>query len=128
MNEVTKQDTAVANKSTEAKSVRYQRPHYWVDETDHGFMVEAFMPGVTRDSVEISVEQGELIVIGRRDAAVPSGWKVLHRESSPLAYRLSLTLGDQVNTEKIEAELVDGVLKILLAKAEEAKPRKIKVK
>lgn len=128
MNEQSKQSTAVAKEPTKATSIRYQRPHYWVDEMDSGFKVEAYMPGVTRDSVDISVEKGELVVIGRRDAATPGEWKVLHRESSPLAYRLGLTLGDQINHEKIEAELVDGVLTIMLAKAEEAKPLRIKVK
>jgi len=128
MNELSKSNTAVANPTKQAETVRYQRPQYWVDEAEQGFTVEAYMPGVTSDSVDISVEQGELIVIGRRTNSTPSEWKVLHRESTPHAFRLALNLGDHVNQEKIEAELVDGVLKVALPKAEEAKPRKIKVK
>ena len=103
------------------------RPFFEVDETDAAYGVTVYLPGVSKEGLEITDEGGELRVTGRRASRLPEGLTALHRESSDAAYELVLTHDNTVDTGKIEAELKDGVLRLALAKAESAKPRKISI-
>jgi len=105
----------------------YAIPAYEVKESAEAFGLEVFMPGVAKDAVEISIDQGELLVTGSRAWKSPEGWTEIFRESSLLDFRLRLDLNDAVNVEKINAELEAGVLRVTLPKAEELKPRRIDV-
>lgn len=107
------------------------RPQYVVpaanvrDDQD-GYVVEAEMPGVPKDGLELTVENGELVIIGRR-AAVQSSGKPVYRESRRLDYRRAFELDPSIDTTKITAKLDQGVLTLHLPKAEAVKPRKIAV-
>jgi HSP20 family protein len=111
----------------EGDTVATRRPRYEVSETENAYSVTVSLPGVAKDSLEITDENGELRISGKRAAALPEGRVALHRETSDAAYELVLAHDGTVDTEKIGAELKDGVLSLTLAKAESAKPRKITV-
>jgi HSP20 family protein len=104
-----------------------RRPRYEVEETEGAYALTVFLPGVSRDALEITDEDGELRITGRRAQGAPAGSEVLHRESSDASFELVLTHDNTVDAGKIVAELKDGVLSLSLAKAESAKPRKISV-
>jgi HSP20 family protein len=104
-----------------------RRPQYEVTETDAGYTLEVNLPGVSREGLSITDENGELTITGKRSAAFPEGRGVLHRETSDASFELVLTHDNSIDSERIEAELRDGVLQLKLAKAESAKPRKIAV-
>jgi len=103
------------------------RPLFEIDETDAGYGVTVYLPGVAKDGLEITDEGDELRITGRRASKMPGGLTALHRESSDADYELVLTHDSTVDTGKIGAELKDGILRLALAKAESAKPRKISV-
>jgi HSP20 family molecular chaperone IbpA len=103
------------------------RPYFEIDETDGAYGVTVQMPGVSKDGLEITAEGGELRITGKRSMKLPDGVTALHRESSDAAFELVLTHDSTVNTGKIGAELKDGILRVALAKAESAKPRKIAI-
>lgn len=105
----------------------YAIPAYEVKESAEAFGLEIFLPGVAKDAVEISIDQGELVVTGGRTWKTPEGWTEIFRESSSLDFRLRLDLNDAVNVDKINAELELGVLRVTLPKAEALKPRRIDV-
>jgi HSP20 family protein len=84
------------------------------------------MPGVSKDGLELTVENGELVIIGRRTAAQPAG-QLVYRESRRLDYRRAFELDPSIDTTKISAKLDQGVLTLHLPKAEAVKPRKITV-
>lgn len=91
------------------------------------YLIEAEMPGVSKDGLEIMVEGNELTIIGRRKPETIEG--ELWYSESPLAdYRRVFELGPDVDTSRITAELDQGVLKLHLPKSEQAKPRKIEIK
>jgi len=103
------------------------RPYFEIDETDGGYGVTVYLPGVSKDGLEITDEGGELRITGKRTSNLAGGLTALHRESSDAAYELLLTHDNTVDAGNIQAELKDGVLRLTLAKAESAKPRKIAI-
>jgi HSP20 family protein len=103
------------------------RPFYEVTETEGSFDLTVELPGVAKEGLEISDEDGRLHITAKRVGTLPSGPTVLHRETSDAPYELVLTHDNAVDSSKIEAELRDGVLRVKIGKAESAKPRKIAV-
>ena len=84
------------------------------------------MPGVSKDGLEISIENNELSIFGRRSNPTIDGTPV-HRESQPYNYRRSFEIDPSIDSAKIAARVSQGVVTLTLPKAEEVKPRKITV-
>ena len=103
------------------------RPVYHVNETAAAFDLTVYLPGVAKTCLELTAEDGVLVVRGTRAAKQPEGWTALYRETSDAAYELTLTHDNTIDADKIDAELKDGGLRVTLPKAESVKPRKIAV-
>jgi HSP20 family molecular chaperone IbpA len=104
-----------------------RRPTYTINETDSAFRLTVNLPGVSKEGLEVTDENGQLRIVGRPTRRLPEGAVALHRESSERSFELVLEHDTTVNPEKIEAEMKDGILNLTLAKAESARPRKISV-
>jgi len=109
-----------------ANRVSYLTPLANILGTKDGYVLEAEMPGVSKDGVEITVENGELTIVGHR-AAVESRGRELYRESRPTDFRRSFELDPSIDAAHITAKVDQGVLTLHLPKAEAVKPRKITV-
>jgi HSP20 family protein len=96
-------------------------------EQGDALLVEMELPGVKSDQVDISVAGGELSVKVNRPEIDQEGVTYHRRERPVGSFTRVLRLPVEVNADKVEAELHDGVLLITLPKAESAKPRKINV-
>ncbi len=116
-----------ARRETGTESVPTVKPAYEIKETDDAFGVTVHLPGVAKDGLELTVEEGSFRIIGRRAWKQPEGWTALYRESDEAPFELVLTHDNAINAEKIHAELRDGVLRVSLPKHEAIKPRKIAV-
>lgn len=103
------------------------KPVYELKETDEAWGLTVQLPGVAKDGLELSAEDGVLSIRGRRAWQKPEGWTPLYRETVDASYALSLEHDNSVDMDKIHAELKDGVLRVSLPKAEAVKPRKIAV-
>jgi len=103
------------------------KPAYEIKETADAFGVTVQLPGVTKDGLEITAEEGVLRIVGRRGWKQPEGWTALYRESADAPFELVLTHDNAIDAEKIHAEIRDGVLRVSLPKHEAVKPRKIAV-
>ena len=104
----------------------YLQPAVNVVETQDGYLLEAEMPGVGKDGLEVLLEDNELTILGRRGPAA-NGLQPLYRESVDRDYRRSFVLDPAIDTAKISARIERGVLTLTLPKAEKVKPRKISV-
>lgn len=98
----------------------------WEDKD--GFYVEADVPGLSMDALEIFVQEGdELSIKGSRpDREIEGEWH--HRERKIGDFERTIKLSDAVDVENVEAELLNGVLTIKLPKSEAVKPRRIDIK
>jgi HSP20 family molecular chaperone IbpA len=104
------------------------KPAFEIKETPDAFGATVHLPGVARDGLEITAEEGQVRIVGRRAWKQPEGWTTLYRESADAPFELVLTHDNLVNLDAIAAELRDGVLRVSLPKHEALKPRKIAVK
>ena len=98
-----------------------------LEETDDVFLVEADLPGVKRENVNVELVGNELAISGEIKETERKG--VVRRQSrrtGRFSYRVSLP--SHVDPEKVEANLSDGVLKVRVAKAERAQRRRIDIK
>ena len=121
-------DTLVRENSGRAtrETERFVTPPASVNETADSYMLELEMPGVSKDGLDISIENNELSIVGRRSNSAVEG-TLIHRESRPHDYRRSFEIDPSIDTGKITARITQGVVTLTLPKAEEVKPRRIKV-
>jgi HSP20 family molecular chaperone IbpA len=103
------------------------KPVFEIKETAEAYGVTVQLPGVVKDGLELTVEDGLVRVLGRRSWQPPADWTALYRETADAAYELVLTHDNLINADKVAAELRDGVLRLSLPKTEALKPRKITV-
>jgi HSP20 family protein len=97
----------------------------WEDD-DHIY-VEAELPGITRDEIDLTLERGLLTISGERKIDERPGADDLRERYFGRVYRC-LTLPSAVDEKKVDATMKDGILRIVLDKAPEAKPHRIEVK
>jgi HSP20 family molecular chaperone IbpA len=97
-------------------------------ETEDSLTMVLEMPGVVRDNIEVSVENGVLTVEGKINFDKYEGLQPVYSEYNVGPYRRAFRLSSRIDHDKISAELLDGVITLVLPKAEEAKPRRIEVR
>jgi HSP20 family protein len=119
-----KPDVQAQPASREAR-VHYLTPLANIVETADGYVLEAEMPGVTKSGLEITVENGELTIVGRRQKEHPG--QPIYRESRDWDYRRVFELDPSIDVNNISAKVENGLLRLHLPKAESVKPRKITV-
>ncbi|OLA97149.1 MAG: heat-shock protein Hsp20 [Verrucomicrobia bacterium 13_2_20CM_55_10] len=109
-----------------AQTEQFIAPPASVTESADGYMLEIEMPGVKKDGLDISVENNELNVIGRRSLPAVEG-ALIHHESRPENFRRTFEIDPSIDAEKISAKIDQGLVTLTLPTAEHVKPRKITV-
>jgi HSP20 family molecular chaperone IbpA len=92
-----------------------------------GITVQADMPGVSKDRLNVRVESDTLSIEGEAKLPVPEGMEALYADVRSARYQRSFSLSNELDREKIDASLIDGVLTLRIPKREELRPRKIEV-
>lgn len=125
MNQISKADSKNLTQ-TNSTQRQYLTPLANITETLEGYVLEAEMPGVSKDGLEITVENGDLTIVGRRTAYESPGVH-LYGEVRNADYRRAFELDASIDTARISARIDQGVLTLVLPKAEAVKPRQIAV-
>ncbi len=98
-----------------------------IEETDDAFVVEAEIPGVKAEDVDVELDDDQLVIHG--EIKERERTRVLRRQTRRTgAFDYRVSLPGQVDPDKVEASLKDGVLRLELRKTESAKPRRIEIK
>jgi HSP20 family protein len=103
-------------------------PRVDIYETDDSLVMLADMPGVDENSVDITLEKNVLSINGYVELEQPDNYSLTYGEYEVGDYQRSFTLSDEIDRDKIEAIVKNGVLRLHLPKAGPAKTRKITVK
>ncbi len=114
---------------SEELSSRGWLPPVDIRETDEALTLHAEIPGLTKDDVNITLENNVLTISGERKFEKDAKKDNYHRiERAYGAFSRSFSLPANVRTDQVRASFQDGVLTVSLPKAEEAKPRRIEIK
>lgn len=97
-------------------------------ETDEGLVLEADLPGVSGENLRVCVNGNVLEIYGKVKWPVPEDARAIYEELRLGNFFRSLILPDDVNADAISAEFQNGVLRLVLPKLSQAKPRRIEVK
>lgn len=96
---------------------------------DQGSQLEiiAEVPGINKDELNIKIQGNYLEISGVRNSDSPEGYKAHRVERGVVSFSRSFTLPTDVDAEKATASLKNGVLRLILPKVEEAKPKQISI-
>ena len=107
--------------------VTQKSPAVNIAETDNSFRIEVAAPGLKKNDFTIKVDQDVLTISAKREAKTEDkGDRYTRREFSYFEFTRNFHLPETINAEEIDAKYEDGVLNVILAKKEEAKPAPIK--
>lgn len=121
-----KDDKSVVKREVTRHPEFFASPLVDIYETSDSLTLLADLPGVDKDGLKVSVEEGVLTIEGR--VAEQPRQNFLLQEFEPVNFFRQFELSEHVSQERISAELKHGVLTLRLPKAEAAKPRQIEVK
>ncbi|MCP4291583.1 MAG: Hsp20/alpha crystallin family protein [bacterium] len=106
-----------------------RNPKADVLEGELEFRIAMELPGVSPDSLDISLENQTLSVKATRETKVPEGFELVrHERPEKSEFHRTFNLGNAVNAEGIEASFEQGILTLVLPKSKQSLPRKIEVK
>ena len=114
-------------KAEAGQRVEYFSPVVNLHQDADGFTLEVEMPGVGKQGVEVTVEDGKLILGGHRTAAASDFGRAVYRERRMGEYRRVFDLDPSIDAARISARIEQGLLTVHLPKTEAVKPRKITV-
>jgi len=107
---------------------RFVVPPVDVFENDASITLLADLPGVAREQLHVRVDGDHLVLEATANTAGPENMEIVYGELQWPAYRRQFTLSRELDTQRIEAQLRDGVLRLTIPKAEDARPRRIDVR
>jgi HSP20 family protein len=97
-------------------------------EDVHGITVQAEMPGVSKDRLNVQADRNNLLIEGDIVIDMPQGIEAVYADVRATRYRRSFVLSGELDSDKIEANLKDGVLTVRIPKRAEFRSRRIEVR
>ena len=97
-------------------------------EDRHGITVQAEMPGVSKERLNVQADRNSLVIEGDVAIDIPAAMEALYADIQSTRYRRSFVLSGELEPDRIEANLKDGVLTVRIPKRAEFRPRKIEVR
>lgn len=105
----------------------YLVPPVTIFESDEGVTLQVDLPGVSRERVQLQFEQETLTLEGQLSVELGEDMKAVHAELQTPHFRRSFTVGSELESDNISAEMQDGVLTIKIPKRPTARPQKIEI-
>ncbi len=96
-------------------------------ETPDGLVLQADLPGVTLETLELQVQDNKLTLFGRVNHVLPPNARLIHQEYALGHFLRSFILSDEVDHERVTAKLNQGVLEVVLPRIPKSEPRRIQV-
>jgi HSP20 family protein len=126
--DVQKQEEAPADEMERTRSHRSFVPKADIYETEKDIIVLTDIPGANEKTVDVTLEKNVLSINAYIEPSIPSGFDIAYAEYEEGDYQRSFRLSNEIDRDKIEAIVSDGVLRLRLPKSQEAATKKIAVK
>jgi HSP20 family molecular chaperone IbpA len=104
------------------------RPDVDIFEDKEGITLKADLPGVTREGLDIQVDNETLSIDAKVETQMPEVMQALYADLRATRYQRSFSLSSELDGDKAEASLMDGVLSLRIPKREQYQPRKIEIR
>lgn len=117
----------VEKEQEQTRPMRAFLPTVDIYETEDALTVVLEMPGVARNNIDVNVDNGVLMIEGKIDFGKYEDLQPVYSEYNIGPFRRSFRISSRIDQDKIKAEMRDGVISLILPKAEQAKPRRIEV-
>jgi len=111
----------------QAEQENFLRPAVDIYEDSTGITVKADLPGVSRDRLDVQVDGNNLTIEGQAAIDMPEGMESLYADVNATRFRRSFALSNELEADKISAEMNNGELTLRLPKRAEVQPRKIEI-
>ncbi len=108
--------------------MRTMMPAVDIFEDEQGITLCAEMPGVSKERLEVHADRNGLSIQGDVSIEMPEGMQALYADVQATRYQRSFTLSGELDPERIDAQLKDGVLTLKIPKRAEFRPRRIEVR
>ncbi|MEN6616109.1 MAG: Hsp20/alpha crystallin family protein [Syntrophorhabdus sp.] len=125
--EMQKKEAEKTDLAERTRAAKIYNPDVDIIEGKDQIVVVADMPGVNENSIDITLEENVLTIYGKVDWKAPEKMKLTHAEYGIGDYQRIFTISGEINREKIEANVKDGVLRLTMPKNDAPKMRKISV-
>lgn len=119
--------TSTAPRAAAQAAQNFVVPPVDIYEDEHAITLLADLPGVAKEDLAVRVEADSLSIEATATAKAGKDLEIVYEEVNCPAFRRQFTLSRELDGSRIEAQLRDGVLRLTIPKAEEAKPRRIQV-
>lgn len=96
-------------------------------ETAEGLVLQADLPGVASESLELQIQNNKLSLYGKVSSSVPPDARLIHQEYQVGHFLRSFILSEEVDHERISAKLNQGVLEVVLPRLPKPEPRRIQI-
>ncbi|HET6445265.1 MAG TPA: Hsp20/alpha crystallin family protein [candidate division Zixibacteria bacterium] len=126
--EIQEQDVETTETTQGTFPRRLYIPRVDIYENDDAVFLAVDLPGVPEDAVDLTLEKNILTIHGAIDDIQPDDHELTYREYRVGDYKRTFALSDEVDRDRIEATMKNGVLNVTLSKVEEAKSRTIEVR
>lgn len=124
--EVATQDSTDVEATERAPGLVMVPPADVFEDAD-GITLQLDMPGVARDRLNLQTDKNSLLIEGTAQLDMPQGMAALYADVRSTFYRRSFVLSDELQTDKTEANLKDGILTVRIPKRAAVRPRRIEV-
>jgi len=125
--ELQKKEAALEKGVERTRETRVYTPAVDIIEKSNDIVILADMPGVDENSVDVTLEKDLLTIYGKIEPEIPANHKLVISEYGIGDYQRTFTLSSEIDKQHIQATVSDGVLRLVLPKAEKEKTRKIPV-
>lgn len=125
--EMTKKEASVPEGVERTNTRRVFKPDVDIAEKSDDTVLLADVPGVDEKSLDITLEKNVITIRGRVEPDIPAGYRFAYGEYEVGDYERAFTLSDEVDKDRIQATIRNGVLRLVLPKAAAAKARKIAI-
>ncbi|HBH62545.1 MAG TPA: heat-shock protein Hsp20 [Nitrospiraceae bacterium] len=125
--ELHKKEAETPETGERTRATRIYSPQVDIIERQEDIVVIADMPGVDEKSIDITLEKNVLTISGKVDAVIPKAHRLQLSEYGIGDYQRVFTLSEEIDRDKIHATVKNGVLKLVMPRAETAKTKKIPI-